>query len=87
MQLSGGERQRVAVARALITEPRLILADEPTGALDTRNSYQLMELFEAVNAEGVTIVVVTHEADIAERTHRRVRLQDGKVVEGDVASV
>jgi len=86
-QLSGGERQRVAVARALITEPRLILADEPTGALDTRNSYQLMELFETVNAEGVTIVVVTHEADIAERTHRRVRLQDGKVVEGDVASV
>jgi len=86
-ELSGGERQRVAIARALITEPRLILADEPTGALDTHTSYQLMELFESINADGVTIVIVTHEPDIAERTHRVIRIQDGKVAHGDVPSV
>ncbi len=78
-QLSGGERQRVAVARALVTKPKLLLADEPTGALDTKTSYQLMDLFEQLHAEGNTIVVVTHEHDIAERTQRIIRFRDGRV--------
>jgi len=80
-QLSGGEQQRVSIARALVTNPALILADEPTGALDTKTSAELMEMFVRLNAErGMTIVVVTHEAEIAAYTRRVVQLRDGRVV-------
>jgi putative ABC transport system ATP-binding protein len=78
-ELSGGQKQRVAVARALISQPRILLADEPTGALDTKTSEQLMDLLEEVNADGVTVIVVTHENDIAARTERVIRLIDGEI--------
>jgi putative ABC transport system ATP-binding protein len=79
-ELSGGQKQRVAIARALINKPKVILADEPTGALDTETSFQIMDLFEQVNNEGTTVILVTHENDIAEKTKRIIRLKDGVII-------
>lgn len=81
-ELSGGQRQRVAVARALVNDPSILLADEPTGNLDTKTSYEIMDLFDQLHKKGNTIVMVTHEDDIAQYAHRIIRLRDG-VVESD----
>jgi putative ABC transport system ATP-binding protein len=79
-QMSGGQRQRVAVARALVTNPSILLADEPTGNLDTKTSEEIIGLFKQLHAEGQTIVVVTHEEDIAGHAKRIIRLRDGRIV-------
>jgi putative ABC transport system ATP-binding protein len=80
-QLSGGQQQRVAVARALVNEPTLLLADEPTGNLDTRTSVEIMQVFQSLNEKGMTIVLITHERDIAEYARRVIVLRDGRIIE------
>jgi putative ABC transport system ATP-binding protein len=85
-ELSGGQRQRVAVARALVNKPSIILADEPTGNLDTKTSHEIMNLFDEIHRAGNTIIIVTHEEDIAQMAHRIVRMRDG-VVESDQPNI
>ena len=82
-QLSGGQKQRVAIARAMVNHPKILLADEPTGALDSKSGEQIMELFESLNEEGVTIVMITHDPRIAAKAKRIVRIIDGEIYEGE----
>lgn len=83
-EISGGQKQRVAIARSLINNPSIILADEPTGNLDSKSSYEIMEIFEALNNEGVTIVLVTHEPDIAAFTKRNILFRDGQIIKDTI---
>ena len=81
-ELSGGQKQRIAIARAMISKPKVILADEPTGALDSKTSLEVMDILDEINKQGITIIIVTHEHDIAERTNRIIHLKDG-IIEQD----
>lgn len=83
-QLSGGQQQRVAIARALVNDPAIILADEPTGNLDTRTSIEVMDIFQNLNQQGITIVLITHEKDIASFTKRNILFRDGRIVKDDI---
>lgn len=85
-ELSGGEQQRVAIARALVNKPALLLADEPTGNLDTASTKEILSIFHQLNGEGITVIVVTHEKDIAEKTQRIIRLSDGLIVSDEKVS-
>lgn len=82
-ELSGGQKQRVSIARSLITQPKVILADEPTGALDTQTSFEVMDILKEVNSQGITVIIVTHEHDIAGMTKRIIRLRDG-IIESEM---
>ena len=84
-QLSGGEQQRVVIARAMVNDPALVLADEPTGALDSGTSDEILSLFEDLHRDGRTIIVVTHAAEVADRARRRITLQDGRIIKDDAA--
>ena len=79
-EMSGGQKQRVAIARALISKPKIILADEPTGALDSQTSMEVMDLLKGINGDGITVIIVTHEHDIAELTQRTIHLKDGNIL-------
>ena len=83
-ELSGGQKQRVAIARALVTKPSIILADEPTGALDSHTSREVMEVFRTLNSEGMTIIIVTHDPSVGEATNRIIRIVDGQILNGNV---
>jgi len=86
-QMSGGQQQRVAIARALISNPKVLLADEPTGALDSKTSDDVMNIFKDVNNKGITVIIVTHEQEVAEKTKRIIRVSDGNIISTDVPQI
>ena len=84
INLSGGQRQRAAIARAMINEPDIILADEPTGALDSKTAGEIMDIFAELNKKGVTVIIVTHDTDVAKRCGRIIEIMDGRIVKDEV---